>query len=135
MNPSALVVDDSAAIRAVIRRILSGLGWDVSVAEDGRRALAVLDDRPDVSLMLVDWNMPGMDGIELIHAVRTDRRWEDVKIVMVTAESEPERVVTALDAGADEYVMKPFTREVLADKLELLGVGSPDLRTPGGVAS
>ncbi len=122
MNPSALVVDDSAAIRAVIRRILSGLGWEVSVAEDGRRALEFLDGHPDVSLMLVDWNMPVMGGIDLIRAVRADRRWQSVKIVMVTTESEPERVVAALEAGADEYVMKPFTREVLADKLELLGV-------------
>jgi two-component system, chemotaxis family, chemotaxis protein CheY len=119
--PIALVVDDSPTIRAIIRKILTSLGWEVAQAEHGADALQVLDGLPQVSLILIDWNMPVMDGIGLVRAVRDDHRWDDAKIMMVTTESEPDRMIAALEAGADEYVMKPFTREALSGKLELLG--------------
>jgi two-component system chemotaxis response regulator CheY len=116
----ALVVDDSSTTRLIISRILREAGVEVVEAGDGREALARLEDAPAVGLMLVDWNMPVMDGLELVKAVRADRAYDHVRIMMVTTESEQDQVVRALQAGADEYLMKPFTKEVLAAKLSLL---------------
>jgi two-component system chemotaxis response regulator CheY len=116
----ALVVDDSSTTRLIIGRILRESGVEVVEAGDGREALARLQDAPDVGLMLVDWNMPVMDGLELVKAVRADRAYDHVRIMMVTTETEQDQVVRALQAGADEYLMKPFTKEVLAAKLSLL---------------
>ena len=76
----------------------------------------------DVELVLVDWNMPVMNGLEFIKAVRSDRALDPVRIMMVTTETEQEQVIRALDAGANEYVMKPFTKEILVAKLSLLDV-------------
>jgi two-component system, chemotaxis family, chemotaxis protein CheY len=118
----ALVVDDSRAIRSVLRRMLSELGLQAVEAGDGRQALGVLSQmsRPDV--VLIDWNMPEMDGLELVKSLRADPDYDAVPLVMVTTESEMERVLQALEAGANEYLMKPFTKEGLLSKLELLGV-------------
>ena len=118
----ALVIDDSRAIRAVLRRMLGELGVEVSEAADGRAALAVIaaGDRPDVCL--VDWNMPELNGLGFVEAVRADESLADVRLLMVTTESEMERVIEALSAGADEYLMKPFTQDALEGKLELLGL-------------
>jgi len=117
-----LVVDDSSTTRLIIGRILREAGLDVLEAGDGRQALERLQDAPDVALMLVDWNMPVMDGLEFVKAVRADRAFDGVRIMMVTTETEQDQVVRALEAGADEYLMKPFTKEVLAAKLSLLDV-------------
>jgi len=117
-----LVVDDSSTTRLIIGRILREAGLDVLEAGDGRQALERLQDAPDVRLLLVDWNMPVMDGLELVKAVRADRVYDGVRIMMVTTETEQDQVVRALEAGADEYLMKPFTKEVLAAKLSLLDV-------------
>ena len=119
--PCALVIDDSAAIRLILTRILVELGWEVAQAVDGQNALDVLAGHPATRLALVDWNMPVMNGLEFVRAVRADSQWDDVVLMMVTTEAEPENIVLALEAGADEYVMKPFTREVLTDKLEWHG--------------
>lgn len=118
----ALVVDDSRAMRSILTRLLSGLGFDVAQAGDGAEALAVLDagTRPDV--ILVDWNMPVMDGLSLIKAVRARDELRDISLMMVTTESEQGQIVRALAAGAHEYVIKPFTDEVIAEKLALLGL-------------
>jgi two-component system chemotaxis response regulator CheY len=116
----ALVVDDSSTARLIIGRILRESGVEVVEAGDGREALERLQDAPDVGLMLVDWNMPVMDGLELVKAVRADRAYDHVRIMMVTTETEQDQVVRALQAGANEYLMKPFTKEVLAAKLSLL---------------
>jgi two-component system chemotaxis response regulator CheY len=118
----ALVVDDSRAIRSVLRRMLAEIGFEADEAGDGRQALAVLERAPRPDVMLVDWNMPEMDGLELVLAVRAMPEFEAVPVVMVTTESEMERVIRALEAGANEYLMKPFTKEGLLSKLELLGV-------------
>lgn len=120
----ALVVDDSRALRAMIGRIVRELGFDVTEAADGREALAKLGEGPLPDVVLVDWNMPVMDGYEFIVAVRADSRLASVKIVMVTTETEMAQVVRALEAGANEYVMKPFTKDVLREKLELLAIGT-----------
>jgi two-component system chemotaxis response regulator CheY len=118
----ALVVDDSKLIRLVLRRMLEELGFDVAEAGDGRRALDLLDDGLSPGLMLVDWNMPEMSGIDFVETVRRPPYTSTSRIVMVTTETEIEQVVRALETGADEYVMKPFTKEVISEKLELLGL-------------
>ena len=107
---------------SVLRRMLSELGLESAEAGDGRQALGVLSQmsRPDV--VLIDWNMPEMDGLELVKSLRADPEYDTVPLVMVTTESEMERVLQALEAGANEYLMKPFTKEGLLSKLELLGV-------------
>lgn len=116
----ALVVDDSQAIRTIVGRFLRELGFEVSEAADGEEALnRVRAERPD--LVLVDWNMPVMDGLELVRAVRANPDWERIQLMMVTTETEPAQIVRALGAGADEYLLKPFTRDGLAGKLALLG--------------
>jgi len=118
----ALVVDDSRAMRSILTRLLSGLGFDVAQAGDGAEAMQVLDagTRPDV--VLVDWNMPVMDGLTFIKTVRSRDDLRDISLMMVTTESEQGQIVRALAAGAHEYVIKPFTDEVIAEKLALLGL-------------
>lgn len=118
----ALVVDDSRAMRSILTRLLSGLGFDVAQAGDGAEAMQVLDTgtRPDV--VLVDWNMPVMDGLTFIKTVRSRDDLRDISLMMVTTESEQGQIVRALAAGAHEYVIKPFTDEVIAEKLSLLGL-------------
>ena len=118
--PQAMVVDDSRAVRMILSRNLAELGYQVSAAADGAEALAQLRD--DMSLVLVDWNMPRMNGLEFVQRVRSDARFASVKVMMVTTETEVDQMVKALEAGANEYVMKPFTMEILADKLRILGL-------------
>lgn len=120
----ALIVDDSRAMRSILTRLLSNLGFDVAQAGDGAEALAVLDagTRPDV--ILVDWNMPVMDGLTFIKNVRSREDLRDISLMMVTTESEQGQIVRALAAGAHEYVIKPFTDDVIAEKLALLGLSA-----------
>jgi len=118
----ALVVDDSRAMRAILTRLLDGLGFDVAQAGDGQEALEVLAGgvRPDV--ILIDWNMPVMDGLTFIKQCRAHDEYRDIVLMMVTTESEQAQIVRALAAGAHEYVIKPFTEDVIAEKLALLGL-------------
>jgi two-component system chemotaxis response regulator CheY len=118
----ALVVDDSRAMRSILARLMTGLGFEVSQAGDGAEALSVLEGgvRPDV--ILVDWNMPVMDGLTFIKTVRGRDDLRDISLMMVTTESEQAQIVRALAAGAHEYVIKPFSDEVIAEKLALLGL-------------
>ena len=118
----ALVIDDSRTTRAIIRKTLTEVGIEAVEAGDGREGLDRLRQTPDVELVLVDWNMPVMNGLDFIKAVRADRAYDPVRIMMVTTETEQEQVVRALEAGANEYLMKPFTKEVLVAKLSLLDV-------------
>jgi len=127
----ALVVDDSKAIRSIVGRSLRQMGFEVLEAAHGQEALDRLRGAPGTSLVLVDWNMPVMNGLEFIRAVRANDAWRDLPLVMVTTESELVHVEAALNAGANEYVMKPFTVEILRDKLALLGIEG----TPAQVAS
>ncbi len=117
----ALVIDDSRAVRLLVGNILREQGFEVVTAGHGQEGLEKLKENPDVRLVLVDWNMPIMDGLEFIQAVRRVRTWDEVQLVMVTTETESEQVQRAISAGANEYVMKPFTAEVLVAKLSLLG--------------
>jgi two-component system chemotaxis response regulator CheY len=126
--PKAMVVDDSRAIRMILSRTLGSLGFEVSQAANGKEALAKMTqlqsdpDLPPLSLVLVDWNMPEMNGLEFVQHVRANPEYESVKLMMVTTETQIEQMTRALEAGADEYVMKPFTEEVISDKLRLMGV-------------
>lgn len=116
----ALIVDDSRTMRLVLKKILNEVGFEVSEAGDGSEALIRLKELDRVDLMLVDWNMPVMDGLEFVRAVRQDNAYDEVPLMMVTTEDTMDRVVEALDAGANEYVMKPFTSESIIEKLEIL---------------
>jgi len=118
----ALIVDDSKTIRDLLGDILRDLGFEVHDAENGEAALAALDALQDVDVVLVDWIMPEMDGLSFVKAVRSRRERDKVRLLMVTTQTEMPRVVTALEAGADEYLMKPVTREMVRQKLELMGI-------------
>jgi len=118
----ALVIDDSRAVRLIIGQILREMNMEVLEAGDGLEALEQLQRNPDIDLVLVDWNMPRMNGLDFIRAVRSQRAYDGVRLLMVTTETESSQVTRALDAGANEYLMKPFTRDILMAKLELLDV-------------
>ena len=119
----ALVVDDSRTTRMIIGRILREIGFEVLEAGNGQEALHKLREIGPAELAMVDWNMPEMTGIEFVRAVRAESVFDEMKMMMVTTESEAGQVATALEAGADEYAMKPFTKEVIQEKLALLGIG------------
>jgi two-component system chemotaxis response regulator CheY len=119
----AIVVDDSRAMRLILKRIVGQVGFELLEAEDGQAALdliAGLETAPE--LALVDWNMPVMNGLDFVKAARADERLRDMTLVMVTTESEQAQVARALAAGAHEYVIKPFTSDALLEKLGLLGL-------------
>ena len=120
----ALVVDDSKAIRRIIGKILKDLGFEVFEAGDGKQALAKLGEIGVPDLALVDWNMPEMNGYEFLCNIRADSKYNDLNVMMVTTESEISQMAKALEAGANEYLMKPFTKEMSAEKLEILGLTS-----------
>ena len=121
----ALVIDDSKAVRSIIGKIMRELGFEKIVeAGDGREALSQLKDQGKPHIALVDWNMPEMNGYEFVCTVRADQTYDDVPLMMVTTETEMEQVIKALEAGANEYVMKPFTKDILREKLMILGLGS-----------
>lgn len=124
----ALVIDDSRAMRTVLKRILVDLGIDVLEAGDGRSALAMIEEHGLPRLAVVDWNMPVMDGLEFVTELRRRDGGRDVVIMMVTTENEGSQVVRALAAGAHEYVFKPFTPDAIAAKLALLGLLETDGR-------
>jgi two-component system, chemotaxis family, chemotaxis protein CheY len=117
---SCLVVDDSKVIRKVARHILETLNFSVEEAEDGREALARCGaNMPDV--ILLDWNMPVMSGMEFLRALRQGQTAQP-KVVFCTTENDIAHIRAAIEAGADEYVMKPFDRDTLQSKLQIVGV-------------
>ncbi len=118
----ALVVDDSRTIRSILGKKLVQLGFKVSEAENGQMALDVLRSTPGVSLACVDWNMPVMNGLEFVKAVRAESIFDNMTIVMVTTETETSQMLAALDAGANDYIMKPFTDDIIMERLMLLGI-------------
>jgi two-component system, chemotaxis family, chemotaxis protein CheY len=118
----ALVVDDSRAIRRIIGNILKEIGYEISEAGNGLEALAQLEALGCPDLILVDWNMPEMNGLEFIKAARADKRYKRVPMMMVTTETEMERMAQAFIAGVNEYLMKPFDKNQLLEKLQLLGI-------------
>lgn len=118
----ALVIDDSRTMRRIVNGILTSMGFEVSEAADGQQALDQMNAGLEVDLACVDWNMPVLDGLSFVTAVRRERKWRDVTLMMVTTESEQAQIVRALAAGAHEYLIKPFTPDAIRDKLQLLGL-------------
>ncbi|WP_166432714.1 chemotaxis response regulator CheY [Luteimonas yindakuii] len=127
-NMRVLIVDDFSTMRRIIKNLLTDLGFNNTVeAEDGHSALAVL--RQDaVELVITDWNMPGMTGIELLRAIRADAALRALPVLMVTAEAKREQIIEAAQNGVNGYIIKPFTAQTLEEKLnkvfERLGGGA-----------
>lgn len=117
----ALIVDDSRFVRGFVRGVLEERGIACEEASDGEAGLAQLRSGAAFDLALIDWNMPVMNGFEMLIALRS-AGFRDLKVMMVTTEAEHEFIVQALDSGADEYLMKPFDEQALAEKLEMLGL-------------
>src|SRR5205085_9856188 len=118
---SCLVVDDSSVIRKVARRILEGLDFEISEAEDGEQALDVCRRlMPDA--VLLDWNMPKMDGYEFLRALRRMPDGDRPKVVFCTTENDVAHIARALHAGANEYIMKPFDKEIVEAKFQEVGL-------------
>jgi two-component system, chemotaxis family, chemotaxis protein CheY len=123
MTKKALIVDDSKTIRMILGRIMQELGYEVCEAVNGRDALKVMEaEKGAVHLVLADWNMPEMNGLDLVKHLRRNPELASLKVIMVTTETEVDHIVSALDAGANEYVMKPFTKDILREKLEMVGI-------------
>lgn len=120
----ALIVDDSGFARGRLRVLLEGRGIECVEAGDGQAGLDVLHHGPGFDLAFVDWNMPVMDGLEMVQRLRSED-FEDLKVLMVTNEGDKHRILRALSAGADEYMTKPFDKRALSDKLALLGIEEP----------
>jgi two-component system chemotaxis response regulator CheY len=118
----AMIIEDSKATGMILTRMLEELGLEVARATNGREALDQLDGGLRPELFLVDWNMPEMTGIEFVEAVRQEPYSSTARIVMVTTETEAPQMAKAIAAGADEYVMKPFTKDAIFSKLQLLGI-------------
>ena len=116
----AIVLDDSRAMRTLLRSALETCAFSVTEASDGLEAWKQLAAVEPFQLALVDWNMPGLDGIGLIRFVRASRRYDAMVIMMVTSEAEASQIQLALASGANEYIMKPLSAEMLVEKLRLL---------------
>lgn len=113
----ALVVDDSRMMRTVEQRALESLGWQVHQAGNGLEALAELSKMDACDLVLADWQMPEMDGLQLVRQIRADPRWASVMIIMVSSNAVMSSIETALEAGANDFVMKPFSVESLKERV------------------
>jgi two-component system, chemotaxis family, chemotaxis protein CheY len=117
----ALIVDDSRFVRDYVRGLLEEKAIECEEAADGRAGLERLESCPAFDLALVDWNMPVMNGVEMVRHLRA-AGFHDLKVMMVTTEAENDSIVRALECGADEYLMKPFDEEALCEKLAMLGL-------------
>ena len=114
-----LVVDDSSTMRRIIKNTLTKLGHkDLLEAEDGAKAWKLMQENSDIDVLITDWNMPEMNGLELVKKVRSEAKYEDMPIIMVTTEGGKTEVITTLKAGVNNYIVKPFTPQVLQEKLE-----------------
>jgi two-component system chemotaxis response regulator CheY len=120
-----LIVDDSQAMRKFLQHLAQELSFQTEEAADGRIGLDKIihnDPREPYAVVLVDWDMPNMNGLELVHTVRRNKSFDSIKMMMVTAQNSMEGVAAALAAGADDFLMKPVTKESLEEKLQILGV-------------
>jgi two-component system chemotaxis response regulator CheY len=117
-----LLVDDSRAVRLLGKRIVNTLGFTILEAENGEEALRVCAEHPDLDAILLDWNMPVMDGLEFLKALRARPAAKRPIVVMCTTENDMVRIVEAIQAGADEYIMKPFTEDIVREKLQETGI-------------
>ena len=127
----ALIVDDSRAMRKIIGKIMRRQGFELLEAENGAVGLDMLKQHHEqIDVLFVDWNMPVMNGLDLVIAIRAESCFDQKKIVMVTTETEPTRMARAMMSGVDEFVMKPFTEAILIEKLQWIGINiSPSVET------
>jgi len=120
-----LIIDDSKAMRTFLAHIAREMSFSITEAGDGREALNVLirnDPREPFDVGLVDWEMPCMNGLEFVQAVRRNRDFAGLKLMMITTLNSMDRIAQAIEAGADDFLMKPVTKEMLGEKLQILGV-------------
>jgi len=118
MNIKILVVDDFSTMRRIVKNLLRQLGYiHIEEAEDGAQAYSKLKNG-GFGFVISDWNMPNMDGLALLKKIRSDEELKDVPVLMVTAEAEKDKVVTAIQAGVNNYIVKPFTGEILKEKID-----------------
>lgn len=120
MNPNMkiLIVDDFSTMRRIIKNILRQLGFtNVQEADDGATAWPKIQAE-DFDLIVTDWNMPKMSGLELLKAIRSDENLKDLPVLMVTAEALKENIIEAVKAGVSNYIVKPFTAETMQEKLQ-----------------
>lgn len=118
-----LIIDDSRAMRTLLTSYARELAFETVDAADGKQALEQLRKYPSTEIALVDWDMPVMNGLEFVKAVRAQRSYDDIKLMMVTAQTASGAVEEALLSGANDFLMKPLTKEMLEDKLRILGFG------------
>ncbi len=119
---NVLIVDDFPTMRRIIRNLLKQLGFQkIMEAEDGKNALNVMKDN-SIDFVITDWNMPNMTGMELLETLRADSKFKSMPILMVTAEADKENILQAIQAGVNNYIVKPFTAEVLKEKIEKIFV-------------
>jgi two-component system chemotaxis response regulator CheY len=123
----ALLIDDSRVTRMVLGRIVKDLGFEVAEAEDGRQGLEELRQQAPIAVALIDGHMPGMDGWEVMRAVRADPAFSGVRMLLISGEQKQEEFQRALDAGADGYLVKPFTRDGLAEEFRRIGLRTGDV--------
>ncbi|MDB5571407.1 MAG: two-component system response regulator [Hyphomicrobiales bacterium] len=116
-----LIVDDSSVIRKVARRMIEGMQFEITEAENGQTALEACHDRmPDA--ILLDWNMPVMDGLQFLRELRRMPEGASPKVVFCTTENDVAHIARAIHAGADEYIMKPFDRQIVQSKFQEIGL-------------
>ena len=118
----ALIIDDSMAMRRMLSAYVQGLQVTPSTAIDGQDAVEVLEREGEFEVALVDWDMPRMNGMQFVRHVKQDGRFANMKLVMVTAHVNPDDIMEALQTGADDYLMKPVSSEMIEDKFRLLGL-------------
>lgn len=118
MKKRILSVDDSAIMRLLIKKAVEAMGYQCLEAADGQEALEVLArEYKEVLLILLDWNMPGMNGMEFLSIIKADKRYQGIPVMMVTTESEKASIVKAIQSGVNNYMLKPFTEETLRTKV------------------
>ncbi len=119
----ALIVDDAKVVRVALSRIMNQLGYEAVTAEDGQQALAAMAEHPDTDVVMLDWNMPVMNGYDFLITLREmPEHATNPKVIMVTTETGMPQMLKALAGGADEYIMKPFDKEMVAGKLQMVGL-------------
>ena len=121
----ALIIDDSRFVRSYLRGLLQEKGIECEEAADGQAALSRLHNEVRFDLVLLDWNMPILNGLQTLRKIRAEG-FKDTKVLMVTTEAENEFIIRALEAGADEYLMKPFDHDAFGEKLAMLGLGGAE---------
>lgn len=119
---SILLVDDSRAVRLAARKMIAPLGFQILEAGDGEEALRVARANETLDAVLLDWNMPVMDGLAFLKALRAEPRATQPRVVMCTTENDMPHILSALQSGANEYIMKPFTDEIVREKLTTVGL-------------